>query len=276
MKVKNIIAKFIIFLLLIIISAAFSIPFLWMLTTSFKEPGQVWKIPPDLIPKPFVYKNYLEALKLMNFLLALKNSSIITGFNLIGVLLSCTIVSYGFARFRFPGRDFLFIVLLSTMMLPIHVSLIPQFLLFHSLGWINTFLPLIVPHFFGESFYIFLLRQFLLTLPPELDEAAKVDGANPLQILFYILLPLSKPALATIGVLQFMGSWNDFLGPLIYLFDESKFTLNLALANFKGIYYTYWNYLMVGAVCTALPCIILFFLAQKYFVQGIALTGMKG
>jgi multiple sugar transport system permease protein len=276
MKLKNIMAKIIIFLLLVIISAAFSIPFLWMLTTSFKEPGQIWKIPPDLIPKPFVYKNYLEALKLMNFLLALKNSSIITGFNLIGVLLSCTIVSYGFARFKFPGRDFLFIVLLSTMMLPIHVRLIPQFLLFHSLGWINTFLPLIVPHFFGESFYIFLLRQFFLTLPPELDEAAKVDGANPLQILFYILLPLCKPALATIGVLQFMGSWNDFLGPLIYLFDESKFTLNLALANFRGIYYTYWNYLMVGAVCTALPCIILFFLAQKYFVQGIALTGMKG
>ncbi len=276
MKEKGIILKIVVFSFLLLISAIFSLPFLWMLSTSFKEPGQIWEIPPDLIPKPFLWQNYPEALQAMNFPLALKNSSIITLFSLIGTLLSCTIVSYGFARFNFPGRDFLFIVLLSTMMLPIHVKLIPQFLIFHSLGWINTFLPLIIPNFFGESFYIFLLRQFLLTLPIELDEAARVDGATPLQILGYILLPLCKPALATVAVLQFMGSWNDFLSPLIYLFDESKFTLNLVLANFKGLYYTYWNYLMVGAVCTALPCIILFFLAQKYFVSGIALTGMKG
>lgn len=210
MRLKSVISRILIFLLLIGFSAIFSIPFFWMLTTSFKEPGQIWKIPPDLIPSPFIYKNYPEALSLMNFSLALKNSSIITGFNLIGVLFSCTIVSYGFARFNFPGRNLLFILLLSTMMLPIHVRLIPQFLMFHSLGWVNTFLPLIIPHFFGESFYIFLLRQFLLTLPLELDEAAKVDGANPVQILFYVLLPLCKPALATVGVLQFMSSWNDF------------------------------------------------------------------
>lgn len=204
------------------------------------------------------------------------NSLLIAAVNVVGNLVSNSLVAYGFARFRFPGRKFLFMLLLATMMVPSQVLLVPQFILFHDLGWINTFLPLTVPSFFGSAFYVFLLRQFFMTIPVELEEAARIDGAGPFRIFFSVVLPLIRPALTAVAIFSFQGAWNDFLTPLIYLSDPSKFTLQLGLAQFQGSFHTDWNLIMAASVVVMLPMAVIFFLAQKYFVQGITMTGTKG
>jgi multiple sugar transport system permease protein len=206
----------------------------------------------------------------------LRNTVWITALSMFGTLLSCSWVVYGFARFRFPGRDFFFLLLLATMMLPAHVTLIPLFILFREFNWLNTYLPLIVPAFFGNAFFIFLLRQFFMTIPTELDDAAKIDGCSYVGIWWRILLPLTKPALATVAIFSFIGNWNEFLLPLIYLNDESKFTLTLGLATFRGLYHTQWGYLMAASVTVLLPCLVVFFLAQRSFVEGITFSGLQG
>ena len=193
-----------------------------------------------------------------------------------GHVLSCTVVAYAFARLRAPGKNFLFLVLLATMMLPYPVTMVPIYIGFTTLDWVNTFLPLIVPAFFGSPFYIFLMRQFFLTLPAELEDAARVDGANTLQIIWHIILPISKPALATVAIFTFQASWNDFLGPLIYLHDQTKYTVSLGLNFFRSSYDVRWGYLMAASLVTMLPVILVFFLAQRSFIEGITLTGMKG
>jgi multiple sugar transport system permease protein len=264
------------YLLLTVGAIGFVVPFLWMLGTSFRPLPDIMANPINFIPTQFHPQNYVEAWQAAPFGTFLGNTVTITVTTLIGDVASSAIVAYAFARIPFAGRGFWFIVLLSTLMLPPAVTLIPQFVMFRVLGWLNTFLPLIVPAFFGQAFYIFLFRQFFFTIPLELDEAAIIDGADHPRIFWSILLPLMRPALAAVAIFSFIRHWNDFLGPLIYLHDEDKMTLAVGLQLFRGQYQTQLQYLMAGSVLMVLPIIVIFFVAQKYFIQGIALSGIKG
>lgn len=258
----------------------FLLPFLFMLSISLTDSHELFQIPIRLIPKKLAWSNYRDAwFGYYPFNLFLKNTVLVTGIYILGQVIVCSLVAYSFARLRWRGRDFLFTVLLSTLMLPAQVIIIPQFIYFSRLGWINTYYPLLIPWIFGRgAFPIFLLRQFYMTIPLELDEAAKIDGASYFQIYYKVLLPLSKPALGVIAINGFMFQWNNFFEPLIYINDKSKFTLALALRMFQaGEFGTYWNQLMAASVLVALPCFIIFFLFQKYLVQGTVISGgLKG
>jgi multiple sugar transport system permease protein len=258
----------------------FLIPFFWLVSTSLKAPGREFAFPPQWIPNPVVWVNYPDTLfGVLPFYRFFINTFIIAAISLAGVLLSGSLVAFGFARMRFAGRNFLFLVLLSTLMLPPAVTIIPTFILFRNLGWIDTWLPLTVPAFFGGgAFGIFLMRQFFMTIPFDLDEAAKIDGASNFRIWWQILLPLSKPVLATIAVLNFMDDWNAFLRPLIYITTLDKQMLGVGLAFFRGLSsgYSKWNLMMAAATMMTIPVILLFFFAQQYFVRGIVMTGMGG
>ena len=268
--------KTVTYAMLVIVAVVFLLPLFWMISSSLKPEWQVMANPPVWLPNPPRWQNYPEALTYVPFGRYALNTFLITVGAIVGHLLSCTIVAYGFARLRAPGKGFFFALLLSTLMLPYPVTMVPLFALFNALGWINTFLPLIVPAFFGNAFYIFLLRQFFLTLPPELEDAAHLDGANTLQVLYRVILPLSTPALATVVIFTFQATWNDFLQPLIYLQDQSRYTLTLGLNFFRGSFRVNWAYLMAASLVVVLPVVIVFFLAQRLFIQGIALTGLKG
>ncbi|MEM8533061.1 MAG: carbohydrate ABC transporter permease [Chloroflexota bacterium] len=263
---------------IIVVSGAiiFLIPLVWMLSSSLKPEYQIFAVPPELIPNPPRWENYVEALTYVPFGRYTINTTIITIITIIGHLLSCTIVAYGFARLRAPGRDVLFIVVLATMMLPYPVTMVPLYMLFSSLGWVNTYLPLTVPAFFGQAFYIFLLRQFFLTIPYDLEDAARIDGANLAQLIWYVMLPLTLPALATVAIFTFQATWNDFLPPLIYLNDQSLYTITLGLSFFRSTFNVNWAYLMAASLVTMLPVVLVFLLAQRFFLEGITLTGMKG
>lgn len=273
---RRIFSLVIIYALLIIFSIAFIFPFLWMLSTAFKPNWQVSQWPVQWIPHPMLFSNFVHAFTVLPFGRWFVNTCIITGMTIIGTLLSCTVIAYGFARFRAPGRDILFVVLLATMMLPSSVTIIPLFEWFRDLHWINSFKPLIVPQFFGNAFFIFLLRQFFMTIPVELEESAKIDGLGTLGTLIRIILPLTIPALATVAVMQFNGTWNDFFNPLIYLDDPSKYTLAIGLNFFKSEQNVQWNYLMAASTVIMLPSLILFFFGQRFYVESITLTGVKG
>ena len=262
--------------LAILVAILFLLPLFWMISSSLKPDYQVLEYPPRWIPDPIQWSNYPEALTYVPFGRYTLNTLFIAVMVIIGHILSCTVVAYAFARLRAPGKDALFIVLLATMMLPYPVTMTPIYIGFKTLGWVNKFWPLIVPAFFGSPFYIFLLRQFFMTLPPELEDAARVDGANHLQIIWHVILPLSKPALATVAVFSFQAVWNDFLPPLIYLHDQTKYTVSLGLSFFRSSYDVQWAYLMAAALVTMLPMVLVFFLAQKQFIEGIATTGLKG
>lgn len=269
--------KFFIYLFLIISSTATMLPLLWMISTSLKSGDIIFEIPPKWIPDSLHFENYYRAVTDIPFFLYLKNTVIITFFRILAEVFVSALVAYGFARFNFPGKNIWFIILLSTIMLPGEITLIPVFIMFSELGWINTFKPLIVPAFFGgQAVFIFLLRQFFLTIPRELEEAALIDGASRFQIFYKIFLPLSKPALVTIGLFSFQGSWNDLLGPLMYLNDSNKFTLQLGLAMFNGMTKVEWGPLMAASILVLLPTLVIFFAMQKYFVEGISITGIKG
>jgi multiple sugar transport system permease protein len=267
--------------LAIICAIGFTVPFIWTIGTSLKPLTDLYTYPPKFIPSVARWENYSDVFTLAPFATFLWNSVIITALAVFGQTLSAAVVAYGFSRFRFPGRDMLFIVVLATMMLPWHVTIVPSFLLYSKLGWINTFLPLIVPSFFGGgAFYIFLLRQFFLTLPRDLDEAAKIDGASSINIFWQIILPLAKTALATVAIFAFIEHWNEFIGPLIFLNSPEKFTVAIGLRYFLVTPFTGDEpreaILMAASLIVALPPLALFFAAQKYFVQGIVTTGMKG
>ncbi len=252
-------------------------PFLWLVSTSLKQPGTEFTFPPELIPSPIVWSNYLDALSQQPFGLYLRNTLIIAIGATLGTVLTASLAAFGFARIRFPGRDWLFVVLLSTMMLPDMVTLIPKYVLFSKLHWVNTFLPLIVPFWFGGSaFNVFLIRQFFMTIPYDLDEAARIDGAGNLQIYARILLPLSVPALATVAIFSMVNNWNDFLSPLIYLNTPDRFTLALGLQNYQTLYGTQWAWLMAAAMTMIAPMIALFFSFQRFFIEGVQLTGLAG
>lgn len=275
-KTLSWIKKILAYILLTIGALTMIIPFLWMISTALKEPGQIFCMPPQWIPRPIVWSNFNRAWAALPFDFFTINSFRISIFATIGTLISCSWAAYTFARLSFPGKDVLFAIILATMMIPGQITMIPVFIIMKTLGWYDTHLPLWVPHFFGSAFGTFLLRQFFISLPAELDDAAKIDGCNPFQIYWKIFLPLSKPALATLGVLTFLSSWNNLLGPVIYLRTIEKFTLMIGLSFFQGQYVTDFSLLMSGTLISLLPIIFLYIVAQKYFVQGIALTGIKG
>jgi len=274
---SEVLHQFIVYSLLLILGAAILLPFLWTLSSSLKPYGAGVKFPPEFIPKVFVWDNYPKVFRMIPFLMFFRNSVFVASVALLGELLSASLVAYAFARLRFPGRDVLFMVVLATMMIPYPVTMVPTFIMFHILHMVNTFLPLVLPPFFGPAFSIFMLRQFFLTINLELDEAAKVDGANEFTIYWKIILPLSKPALATIAIFSFMANWNDFMGPLIYLNNSDMFTLALGvnyLRSFRGGGDLAVQ--MAASIMFMTPCIILYFIAQRNIVQGIVTTGLKG
>jgi multiple sugar transport system permease protein len=265
------------FLILVLGALTMLVPFYWMLATSLRDPGSIFLYPPRWIPSPIQWSNYHDALTALPFGQWYLNTIIVTVTSTLGQVLTASVVGYAFARLRAPGRDPLFLLLVATMLLPEQVTMVPVFLIFKHLGWIDTWLPLIVPAWLGGgAFYIFLCRQFFLSLPLELDDAAKIDGCSMLGIFFRIVLPLSKPVLAAVTVFSMVGKWNEFLYPVIYLNSQSKYVLSIGLRMFQDVNTTSWNWLMAASVVTVLPCLVVFFFAQKLFVQGIATTGIKG
>ncbi len=270
---------------LIVLSTLPLLPLVWMLSSSLKTDSQIF--PPEgqsasaitlarLLPRPAQWSNYPQALSVIPFIIYLKNTLFLCLVNVLGAVFSSAIVAYGFARLEFKGKQPLFLLMIATMVLPGQVTMIPVFALFRWLGWYGTYLPLTVPAFLGSPFYIFLLTQFYRTLPQELSEAARVDGAGEWRIFWQILLPLSKPALATCALFQFLVTWNDFFGPLLYINDASRYTLAYGLQQFLSIHGGQWSQLMAAATLFTLPVIVLFFFAQRTFIQGIATTGGKG
>jgi len=265
--------------LLFVGSVVMLIPLLWMLSTSLKKSGQEWVFPPVWIPEPIWWRNYPEAMNALPvpFYVYVVNTLVITFNATLGTVLTSSLAAFAFARLRFPARNFMFLLVISTMMLPGAVTLIPRFLIFRYLGWLDTFLPLIVPYWFGgTAFSIFLLRQFFMNIPRELDEAARMDGASSLQIFWSVILPLSGSALATVTIFQVLGHWNEFLDPLIYINSMEKYTIALALRTFQNIRSQRVNYLMAISLLQVLPVLLLFFSAQKYFIRGIQLSGLSG
>jgi multiple sugar transport system permease protein len=268
---------------LVILSFAFSIPLLWVISTSLKAENRVFTYPIEWIPNPFVWQNYQQLFTLLEFsgipaiLFFAQNTLIISVLSTVGTVLSSVLVAYSFARLRWPERDFFFSLSLATMMLPGVVIIVPTFLLFRDLGWLDTLRPLIVPYWFAiQGFYVFLLRQFFLNLPYELEEAARIDGAGSLRILWQIIVPLSVPAIITVTIFSFLQHYNEFIGPLLYLNTVERFPLALGLRMFQGRYGTNWPILMAASAVFIAPTIFVFLAAQRHFIRGIHLTGLAG
>ena len=265
--------KILSYVLMTVIGIILIIPLLWMVFTSLKPMEEIVRYPPTFFPEKIVWENYLDTIAAFPFWRYARNTLFITVLVVIGNVLSNSFIAYGFAKLDFPGKKLMFALVLSTMMIPGFVTMIPQYVLFSKIGWVGTYLPLIVPSFFGNAFNIFLMRQFYLSINNELIEAAEIDGANHLYIWSHLMLPLTKPALITIAINSFNAAWNDFLGPLLYIQDQEKYTLQIGLQVFQNQATTQWNYLMAGATLVLIPTILLVFFAQRYFIEGMDLTG---
>jgi len=262
--------------LLSFVGIIFVLPFIWMLLSSLKLPGEVMIYPPKWIPYPPVWSNYLKILELMPFSMFIVNSFKVAILSVIGEVFTCSLAAYAFARIKFPGREFLFLTLIMTMMFPGQVRIIPVFMIMKFLGWLDTHKPLIVPFWTAAAFGTFLIRQFFLSLPSELEDAARIDGCSRFGIYWKIFVPLSIPILVTLTVFSFITSWNDLLNPVVYLSSYRKMTLTVGLAYFRGQYSVKWELLMSGATLSVLPMLILYIVAQRYFVRAIVLSGLKG
>lgn len=262
--------------LLTFVALIIAIPFLWMLSTSLKEKGEVYSYPPKWIPTIPKWDNYQLMYENSHMLRGFMNTMIVTVPTILIGLFVCALAAYAFAKLKFKGRDRLFMILIGTLMIPGAVTLIPAFIMFKSFDWVDSWKPLMIPGMFGAPVVIFFLRQFIKQLPDELEDAAKIDGMNPFGIFIKIIIPLTKPALITQGILSFNGGYNDYLGPLIYLNSPEKYTLQLELASFTSYYVSEWTYIMAGSVVALIPTLLLFTFAQRYFIEGIALTGIKG
>lgn len=262
-------------LALMAVGAVFLLPLLWMVSTSLKTNRQIFVYPPQWIPNPVIWRNYSEVFYYAPFLLYFRNTLIIVTLTILGTSISSSLVAYGFARLNGPGKNILFLIMLSSMMLPYMVWMVPLYVLFTRIGWVDTFYPLTVPAFFGNPLYIFLLRQFFMGIPRDLEDAAKIDGCSYLRIYWQIMLPLVKPALATVAVFSFLNAWNDFLGPLLYLQSPDSYTIAVGLQVFLTQHGADWALLMAASTMAVIPVIIVFFFAQKQFIQGIVLTGLK-
>ncbi len=265
------------YVLLSVIGVTLIAPLVWLISTSLKEPGAIFILPPKWIPDPVRWQNYPEALTALPFARFFANTLHITVLATLGTVLTSSMAAYGFARLRFPLRSLWFAVMLSSLMLPSVVTLIPTFILFRQLDWIDTFYPLIVPYWLGGTpFFIFLLRQFFMTIPLELDEAARIDGASNYRVYWQIILPLAKPALATVVIFSIINHWNEFVLPLIYLHSTENWTMAIGLQGFSDLYSTRWHWLMAASTVMVLPLIILFFSAQRYYLEGIHMSGLTG
>lgn len=277
LRTRKLTSTALIYLLLIVGGLAFALPFLWMISSSLKAQVEVFLFPPRPLPKEFLWQNYRDALTAAPFGRYFLNSAVISALVVLGAVLSSSIIGYGFARIRGWGRDGLFAIVLATLMLPSQVTMIPTFLIFRELNWINTFLPLTVPFFFGQPFNIFLYRQFFMGVASEITDAAKIDGCNHFDIYWRIVMPMSKAATATVAILAFFWSWNEFLLPLIYLNSQKLYTVPLGLAMFREFYsvQTPWHWLMAASVVAVLPLIVIFFFSQRYLMEGIVIGGIK-
>lgn len=264
------------YIILIFLSLVFLVPLYWMLATALKTPAQTFALPPEWVPNPIATENFTEVFEAVPFGRFILNSFFLVGMNVLGQVVSVTLVAYGFARLRFPGRSFFFLLMLATLMIPEQVTLVPRFIMFAKIGWVNTYLPLIVPAFTGSPFLIFLVRQYMMSIPFDLDEAAYIDGASQFDVFWRIILPLSRPALVLVVVFTFIAVWNDFLQPLIYLNDPKLFTVSLGLSFFQGQRETAWNLLMAAALMAMTPPLLLFFFAQRQLIGGISVEGLKG
>ncbi len=264
------------FFTLLLVSSLMAAPLVWLVLTSLKTPEQLASEPYSWWPRPFRWQNYADAVNSIPFLRYLANTLLLCAGNVLGTLFSCSMVAYAFARLRWPGRDTLFAVLIATMLLPWQATMVPRFLIIRELGLYDTLGALIVPKFLGEAFYIFLLRQFFLTVPQSLIDAARLDGCSELGILFRVMLPLCRPALLTVGLLEFVATWNDYGGPLLYLNDPERFPLAYGLEQFISSHSSELNLLLAAAVLFTLPIVLLFAVLQRAFLSGMATTGLKG
>lgn len=270
---KQKISSIIIFMILVLGAFIILFPIAWMLSTALKSAPEVAQYPPKLLPSKPMWENFGIAWQKAPFTRYTINTLIIVAFNIVGGVLSNSLVAYGFAKIEFKGRKILFRLVLATMMIPGFVTLVPQYVIFSKLGWVDTYLPLIVPVFCGNAFHIFMMRQFYRTIPNELIEAAKVDGAGHFYIWGKLIMPLVRPVLATVALINFKTAWGDFQGPLLYLSDRTKYTLQLGLQVFKGQGYTEWNYLMAVSFLSMIPILLLFFCFQNYFIEGMNVGG---
>jgi multiple sugar transport system permease protein len=269
--------------ILIVLTVSFMLPFYWMAATALKDDVQTYVLPPIWIPNPAHWNNYWDAWTLFNFTRYALNTVFLYAIPVtVGAVLSSSIVAYGFGRMQWPGRDALFGLCLATMMIPFQVCMVPLFIIFKHLNWINTYRPLVVPSFFGVPFQIFMLRQFYMSIPQELSDAARIDGASEFRILWQIIWPLSKPALAALALFRFRGAWNDYMGPLIYLHDRELSTLSLGIGRLRTDLNNFtmekltFPYLMAVSTIVTVPLVIAFFFAQRTFIEGISMTGLKG
>lgn len=273
---SDFIEKIIIYVVLLVVALAYIVPFVWLISGSLKSNTELFADPPVWIPAKLQWSNYVTAFQQFPFLLYLKNTLYICAMTVIGGVLSNTLVAYGFSRIEWKGRDTLFIIVLATMMLPFQVTMIPLFVLFQKFEWIGTFKPLVVPAFLGNAYFIFLLRQFFIGIPKELTQSAKVDGASEFRIYWQLTLPLSLPVIITVAIFSFTRAWGDFIGPLVFLNDNKLYTLSLGIQQIMSVNDPRWTLLMAVGVSMTLPVLIIFFLLQKYFIQGITFTGIKG
>ena len=264
------------YVVLIIGSISFLVPFFWMLTTSLKDDAQIYTFPVQWIPRPAMWENYARLFEQAPMWTYLRNTVILTVCGVVFSLIGSSIAAYAFARLRFPGRDVMFFVMLATIMIPNWATLIPTYILFGKLGWLDTYLPILLPALFATPFNTFLLRQFFLSIPQELEDAAKVDGASTLRCFLQIVIPMSRSALMIVGLFAFLYFWNDFLGPLIYLSSDNKFPISLGIMNFAGQQVQDFALMMCAATVAIAPCVLLFFVAQRWFMQGVVITGVKG
>ncbi len=276
MRKESLSYTMLVYVILTFLGIAFFLPFYWLIISSLKSQQELFMLPPTWFPQEIKWSNYPEALAYAPFTLYFKNSIFYCVLCIIGAVLSNSLVAYGLSRIYWKGREILFILIIGTMMIPYQVTMVPLFILFKNYGWLNTYKPLIVPAFFGNPFYIFLLRQFLRTIPRELSDAAKVDGASEFLIYSKIIMPLIKPAIFAIILFEFLGRWNDFMGPLIYLRDEHLFPVALGLRKFLSLYQAQWGLLMAASAIFTIPIVILFFFTQRTFIEGITVTGIKG
>jgi multiple sugar transport system permease protein len=275
-KLRGRIGHLILHIVMILLGITFLMPLAWVISTSLKLPGQVFITPIQWIPTDPKWSNYAEVFQRLPFHLFIRNSFYVSIMGTLGIVFSSLTVAFGLSRLRWPGRNIVFTVLLGTMMLPGVVTMIPVFIIFKEIGWIGTFYPLWVPSWLGGAFYIFLMRQYMMTLPIELDEAAKIDGASNFRVLWQVIAPLCGPAIATVTIFAFLQHYNAFMEPLIYISDNEMFTLPLGLLWFRGRFGNFWHLVMAASMVTILPVIVLFFAAQRYFVEGAQFSGLSG
>ncbi len=261
---------------MIVLSIAFLLPFFWMLSTALKSKEQLYLMPPVWIPRPMMWSNFKQASEFVPLFSYMGNTLMVAALDVLGTIMVCPLVAYGLSRLQWKGRDTLFLITLAVMMIPTEVTMVPSFILFSSLGLVGTYVPLFIQSFFGRPFMIFLMRQFFLGLPGELEDAARIDGASEFRIFRQVMLPLVVPGILTIGLFRFMNTWNDFTGPLLYLNKSSMYTISIGLQMFTTQYETEWSLLMAASIITISPVVFTYFLVQKRFIEGITFSGIKG